>query len=667
MFPECGQGNDFLRDIAVDQSTGKVLEEFPCPHCASLLTKRRIESFKTKRFDASVNSTITQDKITPTEIFYSVGGGRIEKSLDEFDQALLNKIEELGTTNWFPASRMPEGDESRRNDQSGITHVHHFYVIRALIILSALLDKSRTTLPFRQMAICHFLFEQWAIGFSKLNRYSPHHYSQNNRNLSGTLYIGSQLSEVSPGYALEGKLRRLANAFADFRPSAPFILGTGSTTIAAAGPASLDYIFVDPPFGGNLPYSALNFFWESWLRVITNNEKEATTNTQLGRELPFYQNLMEVCFRQCWSMLKPGRWMTIEFSNTQASVWNAIQTTLQEAGFVVANVSALDKQSGSFKAVTTTTAVKQDLVISAYKPNGGLEDRFATLGGTEEGVWDFMRTHLNNLPVVKTKGGQLEFVTERDPRILYDRMVAFYFGHSTAVPLSSAEFQAGLEQHFSTRDGMAFLPEQATDYDRAKLLSNGLGQRSLLVDDERSAIDWLTEFLKLRPSESSDIVPHFMEQLRGSTWKKGEIKPELRELLRLNFLNYEGAGDVPSQIHSYLSTNFRECRNLAKNDPVLQAKAKDRWYVPDPSRAIDLEKLRERDLLRDFESYSSTSDRKIKEFRIEALRAGFKKAWQDRNYDIIIAVAAKIPEIVIQEDPKLLMWHSNAITRAGVD
>ena len=52
---------------------------------------------------------------------------------------------------------------------------------------------------------------------------------------------------------------------------------------------------------------------------------------------------------------------------------------------MVANVSALDKKQGSFKAVTTTTAVKQDLVISAYKPNGGLEERFEKEAETEEG------------------------------------------------------------------------------------------------------------------------------------------------------------------------------------------------------------------------------------------------------------------------------------------
>jgi hypothetical protein len=56
-------------------------------------------------------------------------------------------------------------------------------------------------------------------------------------------------------------------------------------------------------------------------------------------------------------------------------------------------VRTLDKQQGSYRQVTST-AVKQDLVISAYKPNGGLEERFKLEAGTEEGVWDFIRTHL---------------------------------------------------------------------------------------------------------------------------------------------------------------------------------------------------------------------------------------------------------------------------------
>jgi hypothetical protein len=67
------------------------------------------------------------------------------------------------------------------------------------------------------------------------------------------------------------------------------------------------------------------------------------------------------------------------------------------AGFVVASVRTLDEQQGSFRQVTST-AVKQDLVISAYLPNGGLQERFRLKAGTEEGVWDFVRTHLRQLP-----------------------------------------------------------------------------------------------------------------------------------------------------------------------------------------------------------------------------------------------------------------------------
>ena len=43
---------------------------------------------------------------------------------------------------------------------------------------------------------------------------------------------------------------------------------------------------------------------------------------------------------------------------------------------------------------------------------------------------------------------------------------------------------------------------------------------------------------------------------------KHELLPELDELLAQNFLVYDGVGDVPSQIHSYLSTNYKDLLNL---------------------------------------------------------------------------------------------------------
>ncbi|MGV8691655.1 DNA methyltransferase, partial [Pseudomonas aeruginosa] len=102
---------------------------------------------------------------------------------------------------------------------------------------------------------------------------------------------------------------------------------------------------------------------------------------------------------------------------------------------------------------------------------------------------------------------------------------------------------------------------------------------------------------------------------------------------------------------------------LEKSDPRLIAKAKDRWYVPDPNKAQDLEKKREKALLKEFQVYQAFTGRRLKEFRLEVLRSGFKEAWGKKDYQTIIAVAKKIPDEALQEDEKLLLWYDQALTR----
>jgi hypothetical protein len=102
---------------------------------------------------------------------------------------------------------------------------------------------------------------------------------------------------------------------------------------------------------------------------------------------------------------------------------------------------------------------------------------------------------------------------------------------------------------------------------------------------------------------------------------------------------------------------------LDKSDPALIAKATDRWYVPDPNKAQDLEKKREKALLKEFETYKAFTGRKIKESRLEVLRAGFRAAWATKEYQTIINVANKLPDETLQEDEKLLTLYDMALTR----
>lgn len=652
--PDCSREVVFW-DAAVDHEAGKVKDEFPCPHCGAILTKRRMERAWVSKYDSALKQTIRQAKQVPVLINYTVDGQRAEKKPDDFDLALIENIENSEIPYWFPTDAIPKGDKTGEPLRIGITHVHHFYTKRNLWVLGSIWD----TLPKNNL-FWKSVFTSIMQGLTIQQRFSPK-ATFPNMIRSGTLYIGSLMREWNAYRWLNGKIKALMHGRINFQGILDyFLLQCTSSTALKLIPNSFDYIFLDPPFGFNLSYSELNFLWEAWLKVFTNNKPEAIVNDSQSKGLNEYRQLMTSCFKEAYRVLKPGRWMTVEFSNTQAAVWNSIQTALAEAGFIVANVSALDKQQHSFNAVTNPTSVKQDLVISAYKPNGGFEERFQKEAKTEEGVWDFVRTHLKYLPVIKYQNGVLHFIPERDPRILFDQVVAYYVRKELFVPISSQEFQAELGQHFIERDGMYFLPDQAAEYDRKKMTSNAEQLPSLFVSDEASAIVWLRHLLKEKPQKFSDINPQFMQQLGG--WSKNEVELDLRDLLEQNFLCYDGKGPVPEQIHSYLSTNWKELRNLPKDDPALVDKARDRWYVPDHNKAGDLEKLREKALLKEFEVYKAEKKR-LKVFRLEAVRAGFKKAWQERDYDTIIAVAEKIPSNVLEEDPKLLMWYDQAVTR----
>lgn len=640
-------------DVAVKLGQGKVLKEFSCPNCNVKLAKKDMERAWISLWDGALKDTIKQAKQVPVLIKYSTKKNKrgFFKRPDSYDIALLKRIASEPIKYKYPSIRMIEGKETRRNDIIGMTHVHHFYTRRNLIALACFWNR----LPKKMKRIATSFLSRNLL---KCNRYVVNEHNlwgRINGPLTGTLYVPSEIVEQSIFDLYKEKMKTEEwNTFGNT------ISTESSTREGVLPPNTLDYIFVDPPFGANIMYSELSFIWESWLGVRTNNTDEAIEDEIQNKQIEDYKKLMQKAFEKMHVALKPGRWMTIEFSNTKAGIWNAIQSALSNAGFIVSNVSILDKKHGGIKAMTTTTNVKQDLVISAYKPNGGFEERFIKEADSEAGAWDFVRTHLKYLPVAKIKDGKLITIGERDPRLLFDQLVAYYVRKGYNVPISSQEFQLGVAERFDERDGLYYLPEQAAEYDRKKAMAKDFVTDDLFVSDEASAIAWLRKLLKAKTMTFQEINPLFMQEL--SAWNKHEKTLELSQLLEENFLCYDGKGDVPSQIHTYLSTNWHNFRELSKDDPLLVEKAKNRWYVPDPNKAGDLEKVREKSLLKEFEQYRNTNGR-LKTFRLEAVRAGFKHAYQERDYATILAVGKKIPEDVLEEDEKLLMWFEQAEIR----
>ena len=666
--PECA-GDVVFVDEALDAETGRVRDSFPCPSCGVELDKRKLDRVQETYYDSATGETRQRPKRRPAIINYSVPGskGKHEKKPDAADLALIDRIDRLALPASVPTDEIPYmhmTHERAKMAQQGVTHVHHFFRSRSAHSLGTLWAKAQAVEDKRLRNQLLWFVEQAIWGMSVLARYVPTHFSQVNQYLNGVYYIPSQAVEATPWYILDNKLKRLVSAF----KKSPIESGGAAVTTgtAAAVPVpdhSIDYVFTDPPFGENIYYADLNFLVEAWHGVLTDAEPEAIQDRAKSKDLYDYKHLMQRCFEEYHRVLKPGRWITVVFHNSKNAVWNAIQESLQGAGFVVADVSVLDKKTGSYRQTTSDTT-KQDLVINAYKPSEQFELSFGVKAGTEDGAWDFVRARLGQLAMPRLlDGGVTELVAERSRFILFDRMVAFHVARGVAVPLSNAEFFAGLSQRFATRDDMVFLPEQVDAYDKVRTQAQSAQPLTLIIKDEATALQWLRQELDARPRGFEDVQPLFMKETLG--WSKLEEPLDLRDLLEQSYLQYDGTGLVPAQIHRYLSSNYHDLRGLDKDDPVLVAKAKGRWYVPDPSKAEDLAKIRERELLKTFAEYRQSDKKRIRVVRAEALRAGFKAAHQAKDYRTILDVAERVPSDVVEEDQVLLRLVDMARMRAG--
>lgn len=622
--PHCGDEIVFY-DAAVDCLTGKVSDSFACPKCRALLKKSDCEKALDTIFDLSLNKTITVIKQKPVLINYQLGKKKYNKQPDEHDLAVLERINDLNIPYWFPKDRLCEGRESRRNDKIGITHVHHFFFKRTLYVLAKIFDLIDKT---ENPDLMRIMFTSQIINISKMNRFRPTVSFPYNP-LSGTMYVSSMISEANPFNAYGGKIKKFAEAL-KYNMENAYCISTGSTTQLAVPDKSCDYIFTDPPFGDNLNYSELSFLWEAWLKVITNSKYEAIVNTAVGKALPEYQELMTRCFTEYFRVLKPNRWMTVEFHNSKNAVWNAIQESLQRSGFIVADIRTLDKQGGSFKQVNNTNAVKQDLVISAYKPKDSFQRDFLSKAGSEETAWSFVHQHLENIPVVVIKDDKIEVIAERQAYLLFDRMVAYHIMQGIPVPLDATDFYKGLDERFLKRDNMYFLPDQVNEYDTARIKTEVEQiQFSLFVTNEKTAISWLYQQLDEQgdgPQTYAEIQPKFMQEVKSVD--RYEAMPELAVLLEENFLQDD----------------------------------KGRWYIPDVTKEGDVAKLREKKLWKEFEGYLNSKG-KLKSFRSEAIRVGFSRLWKDKNYQAIVDIAERLPESTIQEDPNLLMYYDISLGR----
>ena len=114
------------------------------------------------------------------------------------------------------------------------------------------------------------------------------------------------------------------------------LYNASSTNMSFIGNSTVDYIFTDPPYGDSVPYLELNRIWSTWLKEEPLFDDEIVISDSSKRKMKNrnnYAKLMRSSYKEMFRVLKPGKFMTVTFHNTDIFLYNLIIRTAIITGF----------------------------------------------------------------------------------------------------------------------------------------------------------------------------------------------------------------------------------------------------------------------------------------------------------------------------------------------
>lgn len=134
---------------------------------------------------------------------------------------------------------------------------------------------------------------------------------------------------------------------------------------------SIDYAFIDPPYGGVVPYAELNLFYSAWLKEEEDLENEVIIPMDYEKKIDFVKDWgkqLEDAFKEVYRVLKPGAYFTIVFQSKFNEIWNELrELMIKRIGFQFENIVG-NERSTTFHTNQLNDTNPQNAFITYRKP-----------------------------------------------------------------------------------------------------------------------------------------------------------------------------------------------------------------------------------------------------------------------------------------------------------
>jgi hypothetical protein len=294
------------------------------------------------------------------------------------------------------------------------------------------------------------------------------------------------------------------------------VLNGTATNLGAIPNESVDYVFTDPPFGQNIYYADCSLLWEAWLQRFTDESKEIVVSERRSggnfKKLGDYQQLMTRALTEVFRVLKPNRWATIEFNNSDGRVFDGIKKAVTDAGFRIVNMLLLDKTQKSFKQVKGASGeedvVDKDVLFNLHKPGVARAEANTADHDLEHQVADAVRQHLQTLPE-RIKAEPAKYSDEhRTTATINSMLMNALIPRGVSVERLNLPFIERVCARFFRKIGQHwYLRGEAVGGNGG----NGFIAEEVTIRDEVSAIDWLRQKLQVRPMLVGELKPYWQK------------------------------------------------------------------------------------------------------------------------------------------------------------
>jgi hypothetical protein len=419
-----------LWDSCVSLRPACIASVFTCPSCGH---KAPIDSMK-RLTEIDSDALLGEDRVlrlhSPTQVFGSTGKKAWSRPVNRGDLALIRRIEREPMPDTVPRVAIPWGDLYRSGYHEGISHLHHFYTRRNLIVFARLWQRTQTYPGALGDALRFWLLSYNASHATIMSRVVAKTGQNELVTTSaqpGVLYVSGLPVEKNLFKGLRRKLKTIVQAFETIESRCGKVVVKQQSSCNVNLPdGSIDYAFTDPPFGGNIPYAEVNFINEAWLDCYTDRKEEITISKHQEKSAQDYEVLMTKALKEIHRILRPKGKATVVFHSATAEVWNTLQAAYRNAKFGVERASVLDKTQGSFKQVTTEGAVRGDPVLLLNKESPRADQSIQCVWSVAERL--HREATLANDP------------SEQSAQRLYSRLITHFLMHEQQVPLDADAF-----------------------------------------------------------------------------------------------------------------------------------------------------------------------------------------------------------------------------------